>query len=261
MEAKIRAKFPEWINDDKYYDLCLTDDIDSLFSCIILEKIKQWKINYFYDFKALYRNKSSPHKAIGVDLDLVEGKTFGNHVTLYNSQSANLNVIENINQSNYTQKYALSTLLMIMSLYDIDISQFNEEQLLVILSIDSSYLGFYNSFFRKYFEQWVSILGYPFLIEFLEKHRQEEFDEIKDKYRLNEKIKINKKTGILETSINLAGLSELFSMPFLLAQIDFTPIHFFNANYNTENDFCQIDNVFSLAFTGKNKVKYSTFRG
>ncbi|HHV73424.1 MAG TPA: hypothetical protein GXX41_02000 [Thermoanaerobacterium sp.] len=261
MEAEIRAKFPNWIDDDGYYDLCLTDDIDSLFSCLLLENIKHWKINYFYDFKALYRNKSSPNQAIGVDLDLVEGKTFGNHVTFFNPQSANLNTIAGIKRENYTEKYALSTLLMIMSLYDIDISQFNEEQLMTILSIDSAYLGFYNSYFRKYFEYWVSILEYPFLFDFLEKHRPEEFEIIKRKYRLNEKIKINKKTGILETSINLAGLSELFSMPFYLAQLDFTPIHFFNVNDNTENDFCQIDNVFSLAFTGKNKVKYSTFRG
>ena len=49
MKSKIKEMFPEWCSDDKKkYELILTDDIDSLVSCALLNKIKGYKINYFY---------------------------------------------------------------------------------------------------------------------------------------------------------------------------------------------------------------------
>ena len=37
MKSNIKGKFPKWVNENKYYDLILSNDLDSLFSCEILK--------------------------------------------------------------------------------------------------------------------------------------------------------------------------------------------------------------------------------
>ena len=46
MKVQYKERLPQWYKDTKQYDLILTDDIDSLMSCAILELIKGWEIKY-----------------------------------------------------------------------------------------------------------------------------------------------------------------------------------------------------------------------
>ncbi|ABO50651.1 conserved hypothetical protein [Desulforamulus reducens MI-1] len=128
MKSNIKEMFPVWVNDNKYYDLIMSNDLDSFFSCQLLETVKGWKPNYFNsDFKSMgiteYANSGS--NVIGVDLSLCSGKTFDNHVVMmnqdddYNYDSCNFNIIDKISRENYFSKYCGSTLLTIWSLYNI----------------------------------------------------------------------------------------------------------------------------------------------
>ena len=47
--------FPQWIDTNEEYVTCLSDDIDSLVSCKLLEKYKGWEVGYFYNFKEIYK--------------------------------------------------------------------------------------------------------------------------------------------------------------------------------------------------------------
>lgn len=266
MKWEIMEKFPSWCNDDKTeYSLCLSNDIDSLFSCIILNKIKGYKIEYFYDFNKLYKTEKAKNKAIGVDIDLIEGKTWGNHVTLFkNENSANINQILDITRENYTEKYALSTLLTIISYYDFDISNLTEEAKMILLCIDAGFKGFYIDNFREKHMEYLKMLELEELIEIEKRHKIDEFYNLIDKYRLYEEIKFNKKTGKLETSINLAGLTEVFGLPFLLPSDYFFVSHKFNSyitnlNFTAKEEISQGD-IFSLALVGKDTIKYSKFK-
>lgn len=263
MREDIKKLFPSWVNDNEYYDLCLSDDIDSLLSCVVLEKIKGYKINYFYDFTNIYSTNQAINKAIAIDVDLKQGKCWGNHVAIEeNKESANLNKVLGISQENYRNKYAGSTLLTILSYYNVDISHLSEEGKMILLCIDSAYLGFYNNDFKEVHIYYMrDILQFPELVEIEERHKKEEFEELQRKYRLKEKIKINKE-GMLYTKINLDGLGVLFNMPLKLPDIQFYMKKSFESDLITHQYYTTIRNfvnIFSLAMINKDSIKFTFY--
>ncbi|MCR1933881.1 hypothetical protein NSA27_04085 [Clostridium tepidum] len=256
MKKEIKQKFPSWINEDTNYKMCLSDDLDSLFSCIILNKIKGYEIKYFYDFNSLYYIKTrQTDKIIGVDMDLVNNKRcWGNHVTLENPNSANLNTIMGINRNNYTSKFAGSTLLTILSYYNVDLSQCTEKQLEILISIDVAFKQYYfnKNLFKKYY---CDILEYPIFSKIIEKHDKEYFYNIIKEYRLNEHIYI--KDNKLHTNIELDKLGELFpKLSFSLPKNEFKKKRDFKIIQNTYQKHEQ-EEIFSCARTYKNKLRYS----
>ena len=228
MIKEYRDKFPSWCNSNKIFYMCLTDDLDSLFSCILLNKIKNYEVTHFYSFNTLYQNEAytkGKYKLIGVDMGLVKNKyrAWDNHVIYAdNCNNANVNTIEGISTYTYTSKYAGSTLLEIISFYDYDISNLSEEAKMILLCIDSTY--FMYNFNKPNCKKWlVDVLELEELYQLLETHTREEFDALQSKYKLKKKIFVNQE-GELKTSIDLESLSELFNLPFLLPQNTFKPI-------------------------------------
>ncbi len=153
MNIKIRERLPDWylkINPEKD-KLMLTNDIDSLMGCSILRQLFDMEIKSFYDFKSIYFADGIERKGfIGIDLDTCKGRTFGNHLTYYpNANAINLNNVFNLK---YYQKYPFSTTMLICWLYNIDIEKWTDEQLQVLLSIDTSFKGYYidNSHFKGF---------------------------------------------------------------------------------------------------------------
>lgn len=263
MRPDIKKLFPAWVNDNEYYDLCLSDDIDSLLSCVVLEKIKGYKINYFYDFTNIYSTNQAINKAIAIDVDLKQGKCWGNHVAIEeNKESANLNKVLGISQENYRNKYAGSTLLTILSYYNVDISHLSEEGKMILLCIDSAYLGFYNNDFKEVHIYYMrDILQFPELVEIEERHKKEEFEELQRKYRLKEKIKINKE-GMLYTKIDLDGLGVILNMPLKLSDIQFYLKKSFETDLITHQYYTTIRNfvnIFSLAMINKHSIKFTFY--
>lgn len=156
MREKIKNEFPKWVNEiNSQYNLILSNDIDSLMSCCLLNYLFQTKITHFYNFKAIYTTDEKAKNLIGVDIAFSNNfKVFDNHVTRIdkndkvNILSANLNAIYNISRENYYKKYCGSTLLQIWSLYDVPLPK-TEEGKMILLAIDSSFKGHYIEKFKK----------------------------------------------------------------------------------------------------------------
>ncbi len=266
MIKEYKEKFPEWCFDDvKRFDLVLSDDIDSLSSCVALNIIKEYEITHFYNFNSLYRQKDSEkHKLIGVDMDLIKGRSFGNHpVGVFNSKGANLNIIGGINTNNYTKKYAGSCILTVLSLYDVDISQLSTEAKMTLLAIDASFKMYaFNPLNAK---KWIKdVLQFDELYELLENHSQQEFYDLIDKYKLYKKIHIDEK-GTLFTDIDLEGLSELFNVSFSMPKNSFIKTNTYTDKGIPTSDypaFCKQlkennKEIFSQAIVKKTFVKLS----
>lgn len=273
MNKEYKEKFPQWIKDDKkyYMYMCMSDDLDSLFSCILLQKLKNYEVSHFYSFNKLYKNDNykNNEKSIGVDMDLVKGKCWSNHVTAErNSNAANLNILDNVNKNTYFKKYAGSTLLEIISCYNYNISNLSEEAKMVLLCIDSTYMGFYLKQYplpqasNRHYLCDILELGELYKVE--QRHTRQEFEQLQQKYNLKKKIFINE-DGELKTGIDLENLSILFDLPLTLNKDRFTAVKTFSntkVNVNAYTYFVKKlekegYTVFSEAMTRKDFVKLS----
>lgn len=272
MKSNIKELFPSWINDNKYYDLIMSNDLDSFFSCQLLEMANGWQPNCFNsNFKSMgITEYANGNEAIGVDLSLINGKTFDNHVVMmnsndtYNPESANFNIIDRISRENYFSKYCGSTLLMTWSLYDVPLPA-TEEAKMILLCIDSTFKGFYSGWplpreaNKKYL---VDYMGFDDLYTILERHKQIEFTDLIRKYKLNGKITL--KDGFLHTDIDLEALREIFDLPFLLPKNRFYKKEEYKSNvmrlpkndYNLFKDDIS-ENMFSVALTKRDFINYS----
>ncbi|GAB7386852.1 hypothetical protein BSNK01_06880 [Bacillaceae bacterium] len=270
MKKEIREKFPAWCNDTGDYVLCMTDDIDSLFSVALLRKVKGYEVNYFYSFDTLYQIKEIKKQVIGVDVAVTnDRKCWDNHVTLFNSNdkpnqnAANLNNIMRISRENYFRKYAMGTHLQIISYYSIfDYTCLQDEQKLILWAIDSSYLGHYSPYIndRMAHRKYIEILEIEEMADVLDRYKPSDFREIQQEYRLNEKIKVNE-YGYLETEIALEKLQSLFScLDLSLPKERFTKRYEFqNAGgmwITDSTDTSVFKRCFSFAITRKNFVNY-----
>ncbi|MGN0416375.1 hypothetical protein [Anaerostipes faecalis] len=217
---------PAWYTDQtNNYHLILTDDIDSLLSCAILKQVMGWNVEEIFllkknvkghegqDIKGKTKN-ATRSEGIGVDLALHKGKCFDNHITRFsandykNEESINPNLIENITRQNYTQKYAGSTVLLLWSLYDLQKEDLSEEAMMLLLAIDSAFLGYYNQRYRQHIRHYlVDVLDLPEFYNCIERHEKEEFYKIQDKYHLREKITLKK--GHVVTKIDIDAINEV----------------------------------------------------
>lgn len=272
MKKEIKEKFPSWVNDTvTNYTLCLSNDLDSLLSCVFLKQIKGYDISHFYTFSAIGQvrgYKHVPKSLIGVDIALETGKTWDNHVSMFNRNdcinelSANINAINRISRQNYTSKFCGSTVLQILSYYDYDISKLSEEALMILMCIDSSYLPFYTSFKPTGTHYMKDIFEFPQLVELTERHTEFEFEQLNRRYSLKAPITVKK--GYLHTDIDLARLSEVFLMPMELptdkfdglAEFEEDGVPLTKGNYN----IAKPDGLFSVAVTGRDYYKYSAVK-
>ena len=211
MKKNQTKNLPTWYKDktNKYHTI-LTDDIDSLLSCAILKQAMGWNVEEIFllkkkvkghegqDLKGKTKN-ATQSEGIGVDLALHKGKCFDNHITRFsdidykNEESINPNLMENITRQNYTEKYAGSTVLLLWSLYGLQKENLTDEAMMMLLAIDSAFLGYYSSRYRQYIKHYlVDVLDLPEFYHCIERHEKEEFYAIQDKYRLREKITLKK---------------------------------------------------------------------
>jgi len=267
MIAELKERFPSWVLDDYQYSTCLSDDIDSWLSCAVLKTIRGYEVDYFYDFNNFYSN-GSDNKAICIDADMAIGRCWSNHCAIlnhddeYNQESANINNLLKISRNTYMQKFAGSTLLQIMSYYDVPLPK-NEEALMLLLAIDCSFKGFYNNDFKKYNIKHLESLELWDLIEVLKNHEKQDFYSIIKKYRTYEKIHMV--DGKLTTKIDLAAIQPQFfeydlSLPkdtFVLKKLYNSKMKNLHKGY-TYSKYNLDKNIISLAITSKNHVRYTT---
>ena len=268
MKNEIREQFPKWCSDYEHnqYTTMLTDDLDSLMGCAIEKYIKGNEINYFYNFNRIYiADQSDKRIVIGIDLALHKGKSWCNHVVkideddYVNPQTANMNVINNIHKRNYFKKYAMSTALLMWSYYDIPLPQ-SKEGKMILLAIDSGYLGHYNKSYVAAHTKHLKQLGFENLIDLLNDTDESEFVELQKKYNTKAKIKLNNE-GYLQTTLPLAEMQEFFDFPIELPTQKFTlKFQFKDAEGKTKDTPSKehIDKyIISFALTGREKFKYT----
>lgn len=276
---KDQCKNLEWVDEtNSEYDLMLGDDSDSLITANLNTEITNglWDINYFYDFKSFYRinkrDKVQQKQIIGVDMAFTKNvRCFDNHIqkqfnnSPVNPYCMNLNnFTPNLSASkNYYKKYPFSTLMMVMSYYDIPLpkSQIGKE---IVLAIDSSFKGAYatKDFFKKIHTNWLEELGFESLIDILNSRSIDYFYKLQDTYNLNEKVYLDK-DGYLKTNINLNAIQPHLDWKLELPNKQFHLIkqHHKEAHLLDNKQIPKREELISLAFTGKNYVSYTYKRG
>lgn len=273
MNKEYSSKFPQWYMEDlTNYVSCLSDDLDSLVGCSLLEKVKGVEIGYFYNFKELYRGTERDVKAIGVDIALEKGRTFDNHVTMlnhkdrYNEMSINPNNIDNVSRDNYTDKYALSTALLIWSMYDLELPSTDEGKM-ILLSIDSAFLGHYNDKFKPIQNKYLLKLGFEELIDLQERYSLDDFRSVQRKYRMNSKIVMI--DGKLRTTLPFKEISDVLGLELILPHNNFLVNNKLKISsealdnttgYSKDSIESGQTKIFSLALTGKNYISKTNIR-
>lgn len=271
LKKELKSKFPEWLkmNEKDGRGLCLSDDFDSFLSCKLIEKITGMKIKGFYDFDFLYGTEDKKWDLIGVDIDLIKGDCWGNHTTYnYNPNSANINNLLKIGRGiHYTRKFAVSTVLTVISYYNYDISNLSLEAKRLLLAIDSTYLSykFNKNLCKSYFEKYELMELY----EVLESTDLLEFERLKYKYNLKNGSKDAKiwmkegLVGLLDTDIDLIGLSELLQLDLSLPTEGFLIDEEFEQAYIELKEYRRYihrKRVYSMAMVNKNHIKLSYYK-
>lgn len=226
MQNEVKNMIPEWCYGEDKYSLMLGDDIDSLLTALVVKHVKGHDINWFYDFTKLYVSDSKDTKEkVGCDMCLMKGKTFDNHVFMMdedddvNPDLVNLNAWYKVNRENYTDKYAGSTLLLVWAIYGLPLPKTREGKL-ILLSVDSAYLGHYNERFKGIHNEWLRKLGFEELIDFLDTCTVEDFQQVMYKYQTTRKIFVMD-DGELKTRIKLSEIQEHFDFPIYLPEMNF----------------------------------------
>ena len=273
MNTKYAKLLPDWYLHEQGLDMVLSNDFDSLLSCSILKKQKKWKIKYFWDFETLYIDKSiaqKPEKGnnrVWVDGSvMIPEKSFDNHLsqseelTRVNPQTINPNQLMGIRNERYREKYSGSTALMIWSLYNLPLPA-SERGKMILLAVDSCFLGFYNDDFREWHEFYLSqVFGFPELLEVERRHTKQDFDNLIKELRL--KSHIEYMNGELKTALKLKEISKELNIEINLPCLDLEKIGTFKivrANLNTRiKEFIEKQkNLFSLVFTKKDYLMVS----
>ena len=195
MTQKATNNVPTWYKDtENKYHTILTDDIDSLLSCTILKEVMGWEIKEVFLLRQVANYSDIP-------IDVSADKDYKNE------ESINPNLMEDVTKKNYTEKYAGSTVLLLWSLYGLS-KDMTDEAMMLLLTIDSSFLGYYDDRYRPYIKHYlVDVLDLPEFYNCIERHTQEDFRRIRNKYHLSGKIRLE--NGYLKTNIDIDKINDV----------------------------------------------------
>ena len=86
---------------------------------------------------------------------------------------------------------------------------------MLLLAIDSSYLGHYDNRFNSVHNAYLEIMGFTELIDLLNRTKKFEYEWLQDQYNTKAKIKLDK-NRYLQTKLPLAELQGFFGVPLIL---------------------------------------------
>lgn len=261
---------PDWFKvegEERY--MMVGDDADSLLSAMVLEQYLGWKYNWFYDFESVHvSDKSiSTRKRVGIDMALDNNeKTIDNHVTIMsnhekvNPYSVNLNCMYEQSSINYGRKYAGSTLLLVWSLLGIPLPE-SDEGKRILLSIDSAHKGHYNKTFKETHNNWLKMLGFEELIEFLERTNKNVFYETQRDFSLNEKVYLDD-NGKIGTRIDMLSVGMYLGIDAVQPDIVFEKEMSLTRHGSVSSDigYEKPKNTFSFAMTGQGYASYTMMK-
>ena len=260
------------------FDLVLSDDLDSLTTVAVVQSVHpNWNVEYFYDFDNIYvspdvyfkENKS--HTRVWCDVAFCRNEmAFDNHISRkdiddhVNPRCINPNLLADVSNYGYTNKYAGSTALLVWSLYNIPLPT-TEEGKMILLCIDSTFKGFYSSKFKERNRFFLcDVLDLPELYEVEKRHDIKEFNQLMNKYGLSQKIRYNSETKQIETKLDVAKISEMLGIELSLPTSSYD--HWRSFEQRTVNmsgipSIKKLDKyLMTLAFTYQNVAKYSVLK-
>lgn len=278
MKEKYLSKVPEWYKSNEKFDLVLSDDLDSLATVAVVQSVHpNWNVEYFYDFDNIYvspdvyfkENKS--HTRVWCDVAFCRNEmAFDNHISRkdiddhVNPRCINPNILADVSNYGYTNKYAGSTALLVWSLYNIPLPK-TEEGKMILLCIDSTFKGFYSSKFKERNRFFLcDVLDLPELYEVEKRHDIKEFYQLMNKYGLSQKIRYNSETKQIETKLDVAKISEMLGIDLSLPTSSYD--HWRSFEQRTVNmsgipSIKKLDKyLMTLAFTYQNVAKYSVLK-
>ena len=127
-------KYP-WMNEQGH-QFIVSSDYDGLICASLLNHLKKWKLVSYYNLESIWISedaKKNKNDIIWVDLNILpkQGRAIGGHIiSIKNekisgfSSSCNPNIITELNSSNFSKKYPMSTILFLLWIYNIHISDF-----------------------------------------------------------------------------------------------------------------------------------------
>lgn len=258
--------FRDWYTKlDNTYSLMESGDIDSHFSSVLINDWFGCSIDLFNSFSTIYHrenldiNSVKSNKLVAIDVDMTKGKCIGNHITyLQNPDVISLNKGLKYGCQEYFSKFAGSSLMTVLSIFNYDLNDFTQEQLEVLISVDTAFkqYSFNPELFKEYYND---ILEYSMFTELVSKYDNEYFYNIIKDYKLHEDIRVNE-DGYLETKIELDRLSDLFDINLSLPTERFVPFYSMQTVGKPLHEFKRVvdkDKIFSSACTGKNFVMAS----
>ena len=163
-------------------------DLDGLLSMAIVQQYYGLDFGGWYDNNTLlgttdYRLKDY----IGVDVSFSKAmsmKSISNHVEVdCNSISCN----SHINSKNYHKKSMFSTALLLLSAIDLNkVNNMTDEQMRLLLVVDSTYLGWFSGGGRYKDTLKGYLMAYDLYraIEVLENSSVEDFEQVRDSYKV-----------------------------------------------------------------------------
>lgn len=267
---QVKDLFPAWTHEKQDRDLIMTHDLDSVLACTILNDQEGYVINAYASFNegVAFIEKKKGKKLIGVDFAMTGEKLcWDNHVTgldsnsHFNPNSANLNTIFKIHARTgytYCEKMAFSTSLQVWAFYNLELPATDEGKML-LLSIDSAYMGFYSDRFKPTWIKWMKTLGLNELIEFCEHHTANDFKQFKQQYIENLKFE-NGHVTYDERSRKFVEDILGIELYIPTEQFHFHPqlkITEYASNKSSLHDISRDESVLCYAITSKDFVKYS----
>ena len=124
-------KYP-WI-DEHNHQFIISADYDGLICAALLNHFKKWNLVGYYNLESIWLSNDAlknKNKLIWVDLNVIpkQGRSIGGHITSIKDEvipgfdtSLNPNMISKINSSNFKRKFPLSTILLLLWIYNITI--------------------------------------------------------------------------------------------------------------------------------------------
>lgn len=262
IKYELDLKMPQWYKEiSEINGLILSNDLDSLISCNYLKEKFNCNVIGFYSFNELYSNGLHFKEAIGVDIDFCRSKCFGNHAIpkeIKNTNCVNLNNTITLDGGNYTKKFAGSTIVMLMALYN-DFNNLNEEQIKLLMCIDSGYKQYYK--YRKQFDVWYKKLGiYDKVVNVLKQYTLEEMQEYSIDLGINVGIVMIDDTLAYDKEFDIEKISNILSYDLVLPVDKFSLFMEFNTKSCLTSDFKHHYNketIISCARTYKDSVRFT----
>lgn len=156
----------KWLNDQKR-PFIISADYDGLICAAFLSHFLNWEMVGYYNMEKIWISKEgieNKNDLIWVDLNIVpkSGRTLGGHIAMIDSAlpiglntSCNPNILLKLTNTDFSNKYPLSTISFLMWLFKVNIP-IRETAKFLILHSDSTWLKYQK--YPKNFKHWISIL-------------------------------------------------------------------------------------------------------